>query len=426
MRRILAVGVVVVILAVGVVGLDLRGRGPIWQALYRMTGEERPINQLVGFVHYLGNLTRQQPSTADDVPVNITVDNPIGVNTFLEQEPEFAKRERSMQMIVEAGIGWIRQEFTWQDIEIHGRGDFIDRRNDAQGVDAWLKYDSIVNLAQKYKVHIIARLGSPPAWSQPKDLAGTFAPPEDVGDFVNYAVAVASRYKGKVTHYQVWNEPNLGFEWGKQNVNPEAYTMLLCRTYTALKAVDPGIIVISGAIAPTIDMSAYNLNGLIYLQRMYNAGAGKCFDVLGAQGYGLFTGPTDQRMRITTINYGYPLWLRDMMVANGDAKKPIWIGEMAWNPVPTEAQAPDVQDRLMFGQVTDEQAAQYAIDAYERARKDWPWVGVVCYWYFRRPDTHEMNQSFYYFRMVNPDFSPQPVYNAIKDYATRLYPKVSR
>ncbi|PJF35589.1 MAG: hypothetical protein CUN49_09790 [Candidatus Thermofonsia Clade 1 bacterium] len=408
------------LVAVAALAADLTAQGAVWRYLYSVTGEQAPLAQLYAFLDYLGNLSRRMPQTADDVPVAFAIANPIGVNSFLELEPELAKRERQVQMIAEAGIGWIRQKFTWQDIEIRGRGNFIDDRNDLNGdgvpdpVDAWAKYDSIVALAEKYGVQILARLGTPPAWSQPEGLQGSFAPPADFQDFVNYAVAVAERYKGRVRHFQVWNEPNLALEWGNQPVEPERYTELLCRTYRALKAVDPQIVVVSGALAPTIDLSGYNLSSFVFLERMYAAGAKECFDVLGAQGYGLFSGPTDRRLRITTINFAHVVWLRDMMVAHGDAAKPIWIGEMAWNPVPDD---PNIQDRLTYGQVTDAQAAQYAVDAYERARTEWPWVGMIAYWFFKRPDTSESNQSWYYFRMVEPDFTPRPVYFAIQAYA---------
>jgi hypothetical protein len=55
---------------------------------------------------------------------------PFGVNTFLEQEAEPEKRDRSLRLIAEAGFHWIRQEFPWEDIEIHGKGDFEDRRHE--------------------------------------------------------------------------------------------------------------------------------------------------------------------------------------------------------------------------------------------------------------------------------------------------------
>jgi hypothetical protein len=405
--------------------LDLHFRGLAWRVFYSVTGEEAPAKQVYGFLNYLGNWTRRQPVTASSTSVPRFEGNPVGVNTFLEQEAETSKRERQMQMIADAGIGWIRQQFPWADIEIKERGNFVDDRNDLNGdgqpdaISAWDKYDNIVALADSYHIGIIARLGVPPAWSQPPGALAGHAPPADFQDFVNYATAVASRYKGRIHYYQVWNEPNIYPEWGDQAVSPQAYTDLLCRTYSALKAVDPSISVISATLAQTIELSDANLNDLVFLQRMYDAGAARCFDILGAQGYGLFSGPTDRRMRPTVINFSHVLWLRDMMIANSDAAKPIWIGEVAWNPVPDDVTAPDIQDRLRYGQVTEEQAARYAIEAYQRARDEWPFVGVMCYWFFKNADDHEKNQSQYYFRMVDPDFTLRPVYDAIKAYATR-------
>jgi len=50
-------------------------------------------------------------------------------------------------------------------------------------------------------------------------------------------------------------------------------------------------------------------------------------------------------------------------------------------------------------------------------------VGVISYWYFKPASDYERNQSFYYFRMVEPDFTPLPVYNAMREYiAAHPYP----
>jgi hypothetical protein len=125
-------------------------------------------------------------------------------------------------------------------------------------------------------------------------------------------------------------------------------------------------------------------------------------------------------MRPVTINYARNLWLRDMMIANGDAHKPIWISEMAWNPVPND---PAIADLERYGRVTMEQAAEWAPLAYERAIKDWPWVGVVFAWYFKPANDANRWHSWYYFRLVEPDFTPTPVYNALKDYITGTQPK---
>jgi hypothetical protein len=414
--RALAIFVLILTLGIGL-ALDLHFHGLIWQMFYATTGEESPVKQMYGFVSYLGNLTRRQPVTVTDTPFSpdLKPDNLFGVNTFLEEEPESAKRERQLQMISDAGFGWIRQQFRWDDIEINGRGDFSDTRNGA-AISAWDKYDNIVDLAAKYHINIIARLNSPPKWaqSQTPDLLPGFTPPANDDDYANFAATVAARYKGRIRYYQVWNEPNIYPEWGNQAISPEDYTTLLCKAYHAIKTADPNAIIISGALAPTIELGPRNLSDTVFLQRLYAAGGGACFDILSAQGYGLFSGPTDQRMRITTINFSHVLWLRDLMIANGNAAKPIWISEMAWNPVPDDGA---ITDRLNYGQVTDAQAGRYAVEAYDRARREWPFVGVISYWFFKQPDESEKSKSMYYFRLVDPDFTPRPVYGAISAYA---------
>lgn len=435
MRNRLLLTVVLLVLLVGaiVLALDLRGRGPLWNALWSITGEEAPIAQLRGVVEWLGNLTRAQPRLAADVPVNHAEVTPYGINTFLQQEVEVAKRERSLQMIAEAGFGMIRQQFPWEDIEIHGRGDFSDRRNDLNGdgqpdtISAWDKYDNIVELAERYGILIQARLDNPPAWTHADPAIGSFAPPDDVQDYVNYAVTVAERYRGSIHYYQIWNEPNIYPEWGEQPVDPEAYTDLLCRAYRALKAVDPSIVVISAPLSPTVSLDSRNLNDFIFLQRMYEAGAGACFDVMAVQGYGFYSGPTDRRMRTLTLNFARHLYIRDLMVANGDAAKSIWISEAAWNAQPEDPSVVTSQYGN-FGIVTEEQAARYMPLGYQRAQEEWPWIGNIAYWFFKRAADYERSQAFYYFRMVEPDFTPLPVYDSMKHYITTqppaLYPGV--
>lgn len=429
--RLLTLGgpfLIIIVLAAGI-AFDLAARGPFYHTLERLTGEDAPLAQLRGAAELLGNLTRAQPETAPMMPIAHAGVNPYGVNTFLEQEVEPAKRERQMQMIADAGFSWIRQQFVWQDIEIAGRGDFTDRRNDLDGdgqpdaVDAWAKYDQIVDLAEQYGVQIMARLDNPPEWAQADSgIVGDFAPPADFDDLAAFASVVAQRYRGRIHNYQVWNEPNIFPEWGEQAVSPEAYTDMLCRTYAALKAVDPTIVVISGALSPTLALTGRDLNDFIFLQRMYDAGAGDCFDVLSVQGYGFFSGATDQRMRPFTLTFARNLYIRDLMVANGDADKAIWISEVAWNPIDAPDVPPDVARPAAYGIVTQEQAARYMTQAYARAEQEWPWIGVINAWYFKPASDNGRTDSAYYFRMVEPDFTPLPVYASVRQYIRSTAP----
>ena len=63
---------------------------------------------------------------------------------------------------------------------------------------------------------------------------------------------------------------------------------------------------------------------------------------------------------------------------NGNAEKPILISEMNWNAIPED------NPNAMFGRVTLERQADYAVLAYQRIQQEWPWVGVANFWYFKR------------------------------------------
>ncbi len=420
--RSLTVAVLVLLLLGGGVYLF---RDRIQTGLFKLTGEEAGLPQISGAIQY--GLTRLQPRpyTADDVPVQFADVNPYGVNTFLQNEVEPEKRAEAMRLIAAAGFKWIRQEFTWEDIEIHGKGDFEDRRHEPAR-SAWTKYDQIVELAETYDINIMARLSNPPAWTRAlTNTVGAFAPPDDLTDYGDFVEAVVSRYKGRIPAYQIWNEPNIYPEWGEYPISAEAYTDLLKEGYNRVKKVDPEAIVVMGALAATIELDRqrrYDANGwptspgglsdVLFLQQMYDAGAAPYFDVLAMQGYGLWSGPTDRRMQPRVLNFSRPLYVREVMVRNGDAHKPIWLSELGWNAVPPESGIPPI-----YGQVTLEQQARYAALAYQRLEAEWPWLGVGFYWFFKQADDRERaGNPQYYFRMVEPDFTPLPVYEAIKTH----------
>ena len=91
---------------------------------------------------------------------------------------------------------------------------------------------------------------------------------------------------------------------------------------------------------------------------------------------------------------------------------------MGWNTVP--AGAPDQR----FGRVTPEQQARYTPLAYERAQSEWSWAGVVNTWYFKRATDEwlQAKRPEAYFRLADPDFTLQPVYDSLKTYMTTMTP----
>ena len=410
----------VVLAMVGVIGAAIWLSQASWRHLLASwTGEEDLKEQIKGTLA-LAYLKLSQPAVKTEplTPMPFTGLCPYGVNTFLEQEVEVTKIERSLQMLSQSGFCWIRQEFPWEDIEISAKGDYWDHKWD---VDAWAKYDRIVNLAAQNNVQIIARLDRPPAWSRKMGSAPgwTMAPPDSYEDFGDYVYAVVSRYRGRIRYYQIWNEPNIYPEWGDQPTDPAAYVKLIQIAYKRAKEADPNCVIIAAALAQTteetpLEFGPRNMSDLLYLDKMYQAGLAGNYDIMGAMVYGLWTGPNDLRTSRDRANFSRVQLLRQIMVEHGDAAKPIWASEVGWNTQPVT-----MTEAVPYGRVSSEQQAQYAVEAYQRAAREWPWMGVMNYWFLRRPSDAEANQSWYYFRMLEPDFSPLPVYTALGGLATQ-------
>lgn len=84
---------------------------------------------------------------------------------------------------------------------------------------------------------------------------------------------------------EVWNEMNLDREWPQGKIDPRAYAEMLRQAHAAIKAADPLVKVITGALAPTGAEGAFGLervwNDDRYYQGMANAGVAQYADCIG-------------------------------------------------------------------------------------------------------------------------------------------------
>ncbi len=337
-----------------------------------------------------------------EAPIPFTDVNPYGANFFLAREVELWKKEKTLEMAREAGIVWVKQQFSWEEIEPQQKGEYD-----------WAKYDLIVELAERHGMEIIARLDRPPAWARRANPLPA-SPPDDLADYGDFVHAFVSRYRGRVGYVQIWNEPNLSAEWGFQRVDAVAYTRLLEVAYRRAKEADPNVVVLSAPLAITLEDASMrgNHNDLVFLDEMYRAGAGEFFDVLSANAFGLDRPPEDPPDP-NVLNFRRVELHREIMERYGHADKPIWINEYGWNAAP--ASFPD--ELLTWERVTPEQQAEYTVHGIAWAREHWPWLGVVNVWYFRQVGDVPPDRAAYYFALVDPEFNPQPVYEAVRDVA---------
>lgn len=330
-------------------------------------------------------------------PQQVITTNPIvGVHTRLTDEVEEWKIQHTLQMVRQMGAPWIVEYFPWPYIELE------------KGIFNWSHTDAVIKQAENQGLTVIARLGWAPWWARPdsdeQETTLTHLDADHYDDFAAFVAAFVARYQGRVNHIILWNEPNLSFEWGYRPVDPGGYVELLRAVYPRARAANPDVIVLAGALAPTLEPegSAAGLNDLAYLERMYQAGAAGYFDALAAHAYGL-TSPPEQPPAPGAINFRRVELLREVMVAHGDNDKSIYVTEAGWNDHPRWANSVRPAERI-----------EYTITAYEWARQNWPWCECVAIWAFRYPASTLSYQDYYAF--VTTDFEPQVIYLEVQNY----------
>lgn len=336
--------------------------------------------------------------------------NPWGANAFLHKEVEFWKKEKTLEMARDAGIKWIKQQFPWEEIEQNRKGEFFDQ---TWQKPAWQKFDEIVALAEQFGLQLIVRVDRTPPWAR-RDGAAPEAPPANFADFGDFLGILAERYKGRISHYQLWNEPNLAHEWGAPP-DPKGYVDLLRTGYERIKEVDPSIRVLTAPLAITLERSPRAMVELDFLEEMYQHGAGAYFDIMSANAYGLEFPPVAEPDP-AVLNFRRVELLRAVMERNGDSEKAVWFNEYGWNASP-----PDMAvEKLIWRRVLEEEQAEWTVAGVKYGRSNWPWAGVFCIWYLRQVGDIPPSSSEYYFRMVDPEFTPRLVYKEVKDNSKEI------
>lgn len=339
--------------------------------------------------------------------------NPYGANFFLAREVEPWKRERTVEMAQAAGIGWAKQEFSWAEIEPLHKGEFT---NPVTGESYWDKFDEIVSLYRSHGIQVIARLDRAPAWARPEGSLAE-APPSNMEDYGDFVYAFVEHYSGQVQYIQVWNEPNIYPEWGEQPVDPAGYVEMLAAAFERAKEADPDVYVLSAPLAETLGEPHpepgkwRSMSDLDYLEAMYQANAGRYFDILSTNAFG-FDLPPDDPPDPEVLNFRRVELQRAIMERHGDGGKAVWLNEYGWNAAPDTF----TEEELTWKRVSEEQQAEYLLMGIDYGRANWPWAGVFNIWYFRQTgQQYSPEEPAYYFRMVDVDFTPRRVYDGVHD-----------
>ena len=352
------------------------------------------------------------PPTPTPTPFPSQMQSPeYGFHVFIWWDP--ITRERDLRLVKEAGFTWIKQTFAWKDIEGAGKGIFD-----------WSRADQVVDDALRYGLSIMARVDHQPNWA--RSGCSQQGPPNNYQDYADFLFALASRYKGRIRAYQIWNEPNLADNWCNQSPDPKNYVKLLKKAYQAIKQADPNAMVISAGLAPTTRWDRVAVPDVVFLQRMYDAGAKPYFDVLGAHGAGYKAPPemdpgevarNPNFYNVGDVNCPGDLCriycfrhvedIRQIMVQNGDGDKQVAVVEFGWTSDPRP------NSSYHWHAVSEEEKADYLVGAYQWAKQNWPWVGVMSAIYIADPHWTPDNEQ-YWWAVTYPDGTTRLAYDRLR------------
>jgi polysaccharide biosynthesis protein PslG len=339
-----------------------------------------------------------EPRVLLDPPQTVNTTQPLMcVHTRFTDEVFEWKIQKSLQLMREMGADTIVEFFPWAYYE------------PSKGRYDWSQPDKIVLHAKNQGIRVIARIGLVPEWARPGKTSDfstlNYLPEDSYDDFADFVAKFAARYAGTIDHIIVWNEPNLAFEWGFEQVNPAGYVKLLQVVYPQAKAANPNVIILAGALAPTIEPegSANGLNDVLYLEQMYQAGAADYFDALAVHTYG-FTDTPDAEPALDILNFRRAELLHDVMLEYDRPDKPVYITESGWNDHPRWTKA-----------VRPSQRVSYTIDAYRYADANWKWLNKLCLWVWRYPRfTYSYPDNF---MILGVGFERTPLFFALQALA---------
>jgi PKD repeat protein len=284
------------------------------------------------------------------------------------------------------GFDWAKGFVAWQDA---GGGPNYN----------WIAVDNQLGQFLPGVPHVLLRISGP----TPPGINNPPVSPGDLAAFHDFTQALAVHVSGiwrvqglESVAYEIWNEPNLDYEWGAPP-NAAQYTALLQAGYTGIKAGDPDALVVSAGLATTGGSAAdlawarqfYGTTQVVpdltFLRNMYLHGAKGHFDALGSHPYGGPDAPDTPPDQATGPIYFRRAEEQHQVMLDNNDPSPVWATEIGW----VLETGCDLGEHEWM-EVSEAQQAEYLVAAYAYADAHWPWMGpmflfnldfATVYWY---------------------------------------------
>lgn len=321
--------------------------------------------------------------TAALPPGELSEDNPVGTHGY-----PFAN----------LGVKWVRY---WDN----GRGMLWSGIEREKGRWNWKVADAYVTRTLAAGMRPLMVLGITPEWASLNPSyetyvgRGAYSPPAHMEDWATYCREAARRYKGRVNHFEIWNEPNnndLSDEGFFFKGNVKQYLEMLRVAYRAVKEGNPDAIV----LAPSATGHFFP-----FLRKLIELGGGDFFDVLSIHTYTTPFPPEIGYQFNGEKSYAERVERARAILREFGKDKPIWNTEVGFSYAPTIAgrrmNVQDVADEALPG-IWPNWSTNWAFRPLDQRR-----AAAFAVRFFLLSEALHIEKTFYHHRMMaRSDGSP--------------------
>jgi len=283
--------------------------------------------------------------------------------------------ERVTRMLDSANVRWVRINLPWMDAE------------QTKGQWNWSDWETRLSILQSYRINILCILFKVPAWasSAPPGTNPLLVPyyaPKDTLDWIAYVDSVVNKFKGYISHWEIWNEPDGGFLYASiPGTKHLRYVELLRSAYRTIKQRNPNAKVVFAGLTSEVGQLPKSL----FIDSVMAYGAANYFDIMNVHFYRYEDTPV-QKVKTILAQYG--------------KSAPVWVTETNnW--------------RSLLPNNTEQRAA----DSLR------PWLNYLrslgpekIFWFNLSDFTAWGPDSTVWGLFRKPDYSPTAIYSAYKDY----------
>jgi hypothetical protein len=167
-------------------------------------------------------------------------------NTLVIQLPRPGYRAKGLKLASQLNVSWIRANVPWNYVTLKYAK---KKKAPKKIVYNWSGYDALLTAAAAKGIQVQLDLtGKAPAWATGNHKVGVDR--VKASPFKAFATAAAEHFRGRVTRYSIWNEPNFRGWLSPLSRGPALYRALYLTGYAAIKKADPAAQVFIAETSP--------------------------------------------------------------------------------------------------------------------------------------------------------------------------------